>query len=318
MKQLFLPLGLLLAILAALIVPACGLFISEHNGLRIFVFIIFLISGYQTGSDGLKLNRHIGRILLVAACISLILSPLLGLLVTRLIDFPQTLAIGLIITCAVPPTLSSGVVITEVSRGNTVLALLLTVAINLLGIFTLPYMLDFCLKLTGPIDIDQTGLLLKMLFLILLPFAVGKLIRMLRKISSVSGQWSYVNSSCVILVVYSSLAVSKNEFLGLDLRQYAMILGAVSLIHLLLIIINAQAGKLLGMPMADRKAMIFVTSQKTLPIALAVLANINFDTGSAIIVCLMFHFFQLFADSFIAVWLQTKRGGHNGTPLKFT
>ncbi len=46
--------------------------------------------------------------------------------------------------------------------------------------------------------------------------------------------------------------------------------------------------------------MIFVTSQKTLAIALAVLANIQFETGNAIIVCLMFHFFQLFVDSFLA------------------
>jgi sodium/bile acid cotransporter 7 len=306
MILLFLPLGLLLAILTALFVPAGGLFISENNGLKILVFIIFLISGYQTGGKGITLDKQLARILLAAALISLILSPLLGLLVSRLFKFPPPLAMGLIIICAVPPTLSSGIVITEVSRGNAVLALLLTVSLNLLGIFILPYTLDVCLKAAGPVDIDQTALLIKMLFFVLLPFAVGKLTRTLSRKGSISANWSYVNSSCVILVVYSSLAVSKHAFAGLSMLQYTLIPAAVALVHILLLIINGQTGKLLGLSLADRKAMIFVVSQKTLPISLAVLANINFDTDSAIIVCLMFHFFQLFVDSFLAAWMEKK------------
>ncbi|AGF76786.1 hypothetical protein UWK_00200 [Desulfocapsa sulfexigens DSM 10523] len=57
---------------------------------------------------------------------------------------------------------------------------------------------------------------------------------------------------------------------------------------------------------ADSKAMIFVTSQKTMALALAILASIKLATGNAIIVCLIFHFFQLFMDSFIASIIQNK------------
>ncbi len=70
--------------------------------------------------------------------------------------------------------------------------------------------------------------------------------------------------------------------------------------------INNQAGKILDLPIPERKALVFVTSQKTLAMGLAVLAGITIDTGSAIIVCLIFHFFQLFADSFLAGWWQNK------------
>ncbi len=308
MRQLFLPLGLILAVIFALLLPASGIFISDNHGLRILVFVIFLVSGYQTGSKGLALGRQLFSLFLAAAVISLFLSPLLGLAITRLIDFPLPLAMGLIIISAVPPTLSSGIVITEISGGNGVLALFLTIFLNLLGIFTMPFMLDLCLKAAGPIDIDQNGLLIKMIFFVLLPFAIGKTARILSGKNKVAANWSYVNSSCVILVVYASLATAKGSFSGLDFMEYATILLAVSLLHLLLLGINAQTAKTLKLSAPDRKALIFVASQKTLPISVAVLATIQFDTGSAIIVCLLFHFCQLFMDSFLASYLQGKTG----------
>lgn len=304
MKQLFLPIGLLLAILAALFLPAAGEFLSANSGVRILIFIIFLVSGYQTGGKGLPLDRKLLHIFLAASGISLLLAPIMGVLLTLAVDFPPSIAMGIIIIMSMPPTISSGIVITEVSRGNAVLALFITISLNLLAIFTMPFILDLCLKTTGPVDIDQNALLLKMLLLVLLPFAIGKMVRSARRKTKISPNWSYVNSGCVVLVVYSSLAVSKGSFLDLGAGEYALILAAVALLHLLLLVINNQVGKKLDLPIPERKALVFVTSQKTLAMGLAVLAGITINTGSAIIVCLIFHFFQLFADSFLAGWWQ--------------
>jgi sodium/bile acid cotransporter 7 len=300
MKQLFLPLGLILAVIFALILPVGGAFISDHYGLKILVSTIFLVSGYQTGPKGLPLNRKLAALFLAAALISLVLAPLLGLIVSRLLNFPFHLAMGLIIISTVPPTISSGVVITEVSHGNGALALFLTISLNLLGIFSMPFVLDLCLKAVGPVDIDQITLLIRMFFSILLPFAIGKAIRNMRRKQRILPLWSYINSSCVVLIVYSSFATSKAAFAGLTLSSYIIILTGVACVHLFLLAINAHAGKILKLSTADSKAMLFVTSQKTMAIALAVLANIKIDTGNAVIVCLMFHFFQLFVDSFLA------------------
>ncbi len=231
---------------------------------------------------------------------------MLGLLVSKVLSLSLPLAMGLIIISCVPPTISSGIVITEVSRGNAVLALFLTIGLNLLGILTMPFMLDFCLHAAGPMDIDQAALLFKMLFFVLLPFIIGKLIRTLRGNSMISPIWSYVNSSCVIITVYASIAESQEVFKGLDLQDYALVLVSVAIVHIILLIINAQTGKLLRLSSADNKALIFVASQKTLALGIAVIANVKIDTGSAIVVCLMFHFFQLFLDSFLASAFQKK------------
>jgi solute carrier family 10 (sodium/bile acid cotransporter), member 7 len=306
MKQLFLPLGLILAVFFAIFLPAGGVFLRDNYGLKILVFAIFVVSGYQTGAKGLALDKKLFTLFAAAAFISLLLAPLLGLLVSKILALPVYLTMGLIIISTVPPTISSGVVITEVSRGNAVLALFLTISLNLLGIFSMPFILDLCLKVSGPVDIDQTALLTKMLFLVLLPFIIGKMMRNFTGKTSISPLWSYINSSCIILIVYSSIATSKSAFTGLTLLDYGQILTGVASIHLLLLAINMQTAKAMRLSTADSKAMIFVTSQKTLAIALAVLANVNFETGNAIIVCLMFHFFQLFVDSFLASAMQKK------------
>ncbi len=59
LKQFFLPVGLIMAIIAALLYPAGGQYIDKHSGLKIVVIIIFLVSGYQTGGKALALNRRL-------------------------------------------------------------------------------------------------------------------------------------------------------------------------------------------------------------------------------------------------------------------
>ena len=260
-KQLFLPVGLLVAVFAALLLPAGGHFISDNSGLRIIVFIIFLVSGYQTSSGGLSLDKRLFLLLAISSFISLLLAPLIGIIVSQILNLSLPLAIGLIIISTVPPTISSGVVITEVSRGNTILALFLTITINIIGIFTMPFVLDISLRAAGSIDIDQTALLLKMLFFVLLPFVIGKMIRRISGKKTVSPLWSYINSSCVILMVYSSASISNNAFTGLTTTDYFQIFAAVALVHLLLLVINNLTGKRLNLSSADNKALLFVTSQ---------------------------------------------------------
>ena len=305
-KQLFLPVGLILAVATALLFPGGGQFITDNHGLKLFIFIIFLVSGYQTGSRSLTLDWKLLLILFVASIISLFLAPLLGVAFSQLLQLSLPLTMGLIIMATVPPTISSCVVITELSGGNAVLALFLTIAINIIGTFTLPFVLDISLKTAGAIDIDQIALLIKMVLLILLPFLIGKTVRSLSEKESVSPRWSYINSSCVILTVYTSAATSRDALTGLTLADFTLIIGAVAMVHLSLLLINWLSGIKLRLKNAENKAMLFVTSQKTLATALVILASIQVETGSAIIVCLAFHFFQLFIDSALAGFLLKK------------
>ncbi|MCI5178541.1 MAG: bile acid:sodium symporter [Candidatus Electrothrix sp. AW3_4] len=306
MRQHFLPVGLIIAAISALTIPQAGILLANYNGVKLTIIIIFLVSGYQSGTTGVPLNKGFLHIFLTAAIISLVLAPILGLAVGSLLALPPALFIGLLIICTVPPTLSSGIVITGVSGGNTVLALMLTISLNLLGILTLPPILHLCLKAGGPVALDQWGLFSTMVLLVLLPFILGKTLRTVLKKQKVSANWSYVNSSCVIIAVYISLAVSRQEFFQTNTGQYLAVFLSVSLVHVLLLALNHQAAKWLKLTLEDSKALLFVASQKTLPVSLAVLAGLHQDTGNAVIVCLLFHFTQLFIDSVVASRLRAR------------
>ena len=104
MKQLFLPAGLILAVPFALFLREPDILLAENNGSKILVFIIFLVSGYQTGTGGISPDRRLLVICLAAAFVSLLLSPVLGVITAGLFSLPQYLAMGMIIVAAVPPT----------------------------------------------------------------------------------------------------------------------------------------------------------------------------------------------------------------------
>ena len=305
MKQYFLPVGLIAALVCALIMPAAGIFLSGHYGIQLLIFTIFLVSGYQTSTRGLQWNRKLLFLCATAAVISLIAGPLLGVTLAKIAHLTPALSAGLIIIATMPPTISSGIVITGISKGNTLLALFLTIGLNLLAVVTIPFTLSLCLQTAGEITVDRTALLITMAVLVLLPFALGKILRSVRKKQQVSGRWSYVSSLCVILVVYGSLATSAKALSKLQMPDLLYISMLVAALHLILFGMAVFSGKLLGLSIADNKALSFVTSQKTLAMALAVITSINIDTGNAILVCLIFHFLQLFTDSFLAQWWQS-------------
>ncbi|MCK5845310.1 MAG: hypothetical protein KAG97_11425, partial [Victivallales bacterium] len=66
LKKLFLPGGLLLAIIVALTAPACGVWMKNHGFIPIFVSTIFLVSGWRLNMREARLNRKFVQALLIA------------------------------------------------------------------------------------------------------------------------------------------------------------------------------------------------------------------------------------------------------------
>lgn len=64
--------------------------------------------------------------------------------------------------------------LTAAARGNPALALLLTVATNLLGIVTVPYELKLILLGTSVVSVDPSSLVVKLIFTVLVPTLIGK------------------------------------------------------------------------------------------------------------------------------------------------
>jgi sodium/bile acid cotransporter 7 len=299
-KQLFLPGGILVATCLSLLLPSFGLRMQEWGAISFFVFTIFLINGWEFKLTDAKLGKSFVAAFLLAVPLSLFAGPLIGVILAKQFALEPMFALGLVVMSAVPVTLSSATVMAELSGGNRAWALLMTIGLNLVGVFTLPYLLVYALGEVSEISLSASHLLVKLVILVLLPFFLGSLVRrFFRQIRSHT-VLSYLPSLCVILTVYAGFSAARELLLGVSWMVYPRILGAALGVHLSLMLLAVFFALLLCLARPERNAFLFVSSQKTLPIALSVIALMSGSSPAAMIPCLIFHFTQLFVDSFIA------------------
>lgn len=271
------------------------------------VAVIFLINGYQTDLSDLSLRGRLASVVLAGMAIGLLLSPFIGVGVATFLGLPAAAAMGLVVIASMPPTLSSGIVLTAGAGGNTTLAVLLTISLNLAGIFTVPFVLDLGLSLGTEVSISPWPLLTRLLTIVLLPFVVGTALRRVRAIPLPA--WArQVPSTCIILTVWMSLSASRDALLDLDLVDLLLIAAACVTVHGILLALSHGAGRGLRLDRRQRAAVLFVVSQKTLPVAVSVLTGFQTYVATALVVCIVFHFLQLMLDSLIAPRLRAQMG----------
>jgi sodium/bile acid cotransporter 7 len=307
LKKFFLPISLIVAAIAALISDKPGTCLNELGFVQIFVIIIFLVNGYQMKLQDFKVERSFWKTIAFAAIISLLAGPFLGMFIGQAIGLSGVLALGLLVMSSVPPTLSSGIVITGAAHGNRLWALFLTIGLNIIGIFTIPIMLKLSLHNSEDVYISPLPLFFKLLLYVLLPLLVGVIVRKYTSKHDISGSLKYLPSICVILMVWVALSASSKLLLDVQGIQYLyMALGGLT-VHGILLLANWMGGKfLLRLKGPENKALLFVASQKTLPISISVLAALGGETALALLTCMIFHFGQLLVDSIISAKMASK------------
>ncbi|MCW8908257.1 MAG: bile acid:sodium symporter [Sedimenticola sp.] len=300
MNPHFLPTGLLLAFALSWLLPAPGLALQQAGLIPWMVVIIFLVNGYQTLIGGIPFSGALLRTALSAILISLLISPFLGQAIALLLALPAGAAVGLVVTATVPSTLSSGIVMTQLAGGDGVKALFLTILLNLLGVFTIPFMLPLVLNSVGNIELSPWPLLEKLVLIVLVPFLLGMMGR--RMIQRSPRHWliRYLPSSCVIATVWMSVSASSQTLQEISPTLLVVIVAASLLLHGALLLLCLASRKLLTSERGEWIALLFTASQKTLPVAVGVLAALNQPVGVALVVCILFHFLQLFVDSMLA------------------
>ncbi len=305
-KKLYLPVGLIMAIIAALLFPQSGIWLKEAGAVLFFVVVIFLVGGWHLDLNEIRINKHILSVFSVVLVGSLLIGPFIGYGVAHLLNLSPDFTTGLIVMSAVPVTLSSATVITGVCGGNTALALFMTLGLNMAGIFTAPFFLKLCLESSGGIELSASQLLVKLLLLVLLPCVVGFVVKKLTRLGT-HPVLQYTPSTCVILTVFAACAASRELLVNIPFATLPVLILSTLTVHLLLMGIMFLSGTLLKTDAPEKKAMLFVGSQKTLPLAISVLSMLPVDSGLPVILCLIFHFGQLLSDSVIAAHLARKQ-----------
>eukprot|EP00243_Klebsormidium_subtile_P002539 TRINITY_DN1508_c0_g1_i1.p1 TRINITY_DN1508_c0_g1~~TRINITY_DN1508_c0_g1_i1.p1 ORF type:complete len:339 (+),score=-15.46 TRINITY_DN1508_c0_g1_i1:100-1116(+) len=176
----FLPLGFLVALVFALSWPQPGQEVASWKigSIRAIQALnnicVFFISGLTLKSNDLKqaLKHWVGIVYCLIAI--MLATPCAGFITQHIPFRPREFIEGLTIFCAVPTTLGVGVALVGASNGNQTLALFLTVATNILGIVTVPYVLKLLLLGSSTISINALDLFVKLVITVLVPTLIGK------------------------------------------------------------------------------------------------------------------------------------------------
>ena len=207
-----------------------------------------------------------------------------------------------------PTTPSSGIALTNQARGNTALALLLTVATNLAGIFTIPFVLVVVFGAMGQVELSAGDLLAKLCLSILLPLSVGYGLRRFVAdwATANRARITVVSNLALISVPWMKFSDSSERLATVEPVSLLIVIAAGLVIHAVFLAVNGASTRLLRLPLAARKAVVLMASQKTLPVALTVLALVPDSAlaaetkGLMAIPCITSHLGQIFVDAVVA------------------
>lgn len=311
LKDLYLPVGLLLAFILGFIFPREGEYLFRWNFhsiklSQIIIFMIFAISGYQLKLEDFKLNQHLLYSLFSGITINLILAPCLALLILIILPMDNALRIGLLTIACVPTTMASGIVTTNIAKGNLAWAIIFTIVINAIGIIVIPFTYRHTVEINSIGGIDSIEIFKTLFILVLVPAVIGFLIK--KKFGgSKHFLLVYFQPTAIIFIAFCTIAAGKDQFYKLNGLTILKLLIAVITLHLLLFFICILFGKLKKLKNDELIALTFVSSQKTLPLALTLLLIFPVEIASlASISCLLYHLSQVFIDSFVAIYWQRK------------
>eukprot|EP00164_Ancoracysta_twista_P001714 GFYU01002248.1.p1 GENE.GFYU01002248.1~~GFYU01002248.1.p1 ORF type:complete len:406 (-),score=86.45 GFYU01002248.1:20-1237(-) len=322
--QHHLPLGLIFVVLFGYGVPTPGIYLAKGPTQAICVSLIFFISGLTLKTDDIKKAINAYKAIIYGIISILLITPMAGFLILAIPWSTKEFGIGLALFAMMPTTLSSCVILTRQAGGNFALALLLTVTTNLLGIVTLPFIVDLIYSnssltsSSGDAEsdssaVDPVKILVNLLLTILMPLAVGKFARSFAAV----GDWvtahktdlKLASSFFLILVPFMKVSKSAEAFNSMDGVSFVLMLVGGILVHVLYLLFNfpiAVYGFRFETP--EAKAVVFTTTQKTLPVALTILEFLpdSFgEKGLIAIACIVAHLSQILVDSFIvAHWTE--------------
>jgi len=286
-----------------------GNYLKSHHGPDIVIFIIFVISGMIVNVNEIKSGIKDIPSTVVAIITILVISPLAAGLLS-LFPLEKGLIIGLFIVAAMPTTLSSGVVMTGKAGGNIAHALFITIFSNSISIFSIPFVLSMLLSFSFRsqyIAIDHIAIMTRLFLLVMLPLTIGLINKkfFIKMKADTKIKMQVINQILVIGIVFMA-ASSTAEMFNNNISQIFLIVFFVSIFHVILLLFSFFSTRLLKIGKGRFESVIFMGSQKTLPLAIIIQLTYFTDYDSALLVCVIHHFVHLMIDGYLCTRIKYK------------
>ena len=305
--------GIILAVLLGLLLPCRGAGAVVFSWLtQAAVVLLFFLYGVKLSRASVWEGLLHWRLQTLVVFGTFLLFPLLVPLLRPLLEplVGAALFAGLLYVACLPSTVQSSIAFTSVAGGNVPAAVCSASVSSLLGVFLTPLLAGILFSATTAVDSAAIGLdtVLDICGQILLPFAAGQACqRYLRPWVGAHAPLIKLNDQATIwLVVYTafSSATANGYWQQLGMCHLLGLVAASGIILALVQGILYAACRLLRFNHADRVAIIFCGSKKSLAVGAPMMLAIfgQFD-NNLLLPLMIFHQVQLMVCARLAaVW----------------
>ncbi len=223
-------------------------------------------------------------------------------------------SIGLLFVGCLPTTITSCIVLTKQSHGNSVGAIYNATLSQILGVFATPLLLSFFLHTEVQGTAPLGSVVLSLAQKILLPLAFGQVVRVsLKRVVRLLGKIpDLVTFYAIFVILYMNLSQvlgTKYFSVGFGLLVYSGIAAVV--LFILLLVLSWTMSGLLGFNREDRIASTYTGTQKTLgmgvPLAAIFFAGNPELVSKATIIIIVYYISSLFLSFLLVEKLVKKR-----------
>ena len=315
-------LWLIFAVVIAIIFPAAGAkggFFHSELTTQLGIWIIFFFQGLSLPTRELKIGYKPKRLHVFVLTWNYLLFPVLMvilLLPLRFVLLPE-LRLGFYLLAILPTTVSSAVVFTTISGGETSNAIFATIFSNLLSILLVPTVALAYLSAGTGLVVPLSPLFGKLFILLALPLIAGQVIRNLLNERSVwvSERTKNLGNWIIVFIVHCAFAQSmKSGFLS---QLSATSILTVMSITVFVLLVSSRlvwlSSVFIEPTREQRITAFFCASQKSLASGLPLITSIMVavpwlvDGAAVLIPLLCYHPAQLVLAGLISdKWAQQK------------
>lgn len=307
-------LAILATVIVASLLPASGVFAFWLGWIvKAAIALLFFLHGAKLSRAAMVAGLTNWKLHATVLLATFMLFPLLGLGISALSAqfLPGLVATGFLFLTLLPSTVQSSIAFTSIARGNVPAAVCAASFSNLAGIFLTPALT--ALLIGGTSDSGDTLASIEAIVLqLLLPFVAGHLSRPVTAgfIERHKALVSYADRGSILLVVYAAFSAAVVEGLWQTIEgwQLAAIIGLCSVLLAVVLAIVAWTARRMGFDQADRAAILFCGSKKSLASGVP-MAGVLFPAtlvGPVILPLMIFHQLQLLACAAIAQRMSVK------------
>ena len=284
------------------ILAAGGKWLKMNRGPDLVVVLIFLFSGLALSPEQLKTGLMDVTGILLAFAVIFVAAPLVAILF-GLLPMDTGIAIGLFLVAVMPSTLSSGVVMTAAAGGRPAHALVVTIAANVVSIFTIPIVLSVLLATIGQsavVSIDKVAIMIKIGILVVLPLAIGMMLKhfFASLYHRIERKLTVFNQCLILFIVWIAMSQTHALLVGSGLTV-TLIVAMVFAYHGLLLLCGWGLIRLAGRKRGRRESVLFMGCQKTLPLSVILQMSLFPQYGIALLVCVLHHVVHLMMDGYL-------------------